>query len=177
MFLPWKKSYDLPRHCIKKQRHYFFIKGTSSLSYGFSSSCLWMLKLDWKESWAPKNWCSWTVVLEQTIAGPLDWKEIQSINPKRNQSWIFIERTDAEAETTILWPPDVKNWLIGRDTDASKDWSWEEKGMTEGEMVGRYHRFNGHEFYKLWELVMYRVMYRLCTLIVLISFSNTSFHS
>ena len=149
MSTPWKKSCDLPRLCIKKQRHYFFIKGPSSLSYDFSSSCLWMLKLYWKESWVPNNWCSWTVVLEKTLASSLDCEEIQPINPKRNQSWIFIERTDAVAETPILWPPDVKNWLIGRDADASKDWSWEEKGMTEDEMIGRHHQFNGREFYKL----------------------------
>ena len=145
MFTPWKKSYDLPRQHIKKQRYYFFIKGPSNLSYGFSSCPLWLLKLDWKESWAPKNWCFWTVLLEKTLESPLDCKMIQPVNPKRNQSWMFIGRTDAEAETPILWPPDVKNWLIGRDIHARKDWSWE-KGMTEDEMVGWHHRLNGHEF-------------------------------
>ena len=99
-----------------------------------------------KESWAPKNWCVWTVVLEKTLESPLDCKEIQPVHPKGNQSWIFIWRTDAEAETTKLWLPDVKNWLIGKDPDAGKDWSWEEKGTTEDEMVVWYHWLNGHEF-------------------------------
>ena len=102
MLAPWKKSYDQPRQNIKKQRHYFDNKGLSSQSYGFSSSHVWMWELDYKESWAPKNWCFWTVALEKTL-GPLDCKEIQLVHPKGNQSWIFIERTDAEAETPILW--------------------------------------------------------------------------
>ena len=105
-----------------------------------------MWELDHKESWAQKNWCSWTVVLEKTLESPLDCKEIQPIHPKGNQSWIFIGRTDAEAETPILWPPDVKNWLIGKDPYAGKDWRQEEKGSTEDEMVGWHHRLNGHEF-------------------------------
>ena len=131
-----KKSYDQPRQHIKKQRHYFADKGSSSKSYGFSSSHVWMWDLEHKESWAPKNWCFWTVVLEKTLENPLDCKEIQPVNPKGNQSWIFIGRTDAEAETPILWPPDAKNWLIGKDPDAGKDWRREEKGTTEVEMVG-----------------------------------------
>ena len=93
-------------------------------------------ELDHKENWVPKNWCFWTVVLEKTLESPLDCKEIQSVHPKGNQSWIFIERTDAEAEAPILWPPDTKSWLIGKDPDAGKDWRQEEKGMTEGEIVG-----------------------------------------
>ena len=93
-----------------------------------------------------KNWCLWTVVLEKTLESPLDFKEIKPVHPKGNQSWIFIGRTDAEAETPILWPPDGKNWLIGKDPDAGKDWRWEEKGTTEDEMVGWHHRFNGHQF-------------------------------
>ena len=97
-------------------------KGPSSQSYGFSSSHLWMWELDYKESWALKNWFFWSVVLEKTLETPLDSKEIQPVNPKGNQSWIFIGRTDAEAETPILWPPDVKNWLIWKDSDAGKDW-------------------------------------------------------
>ena len=141
-----KKSYDQPRHHIKKQRHYFANKGPSSQSYGFPSSYIWMWELDYKESWAPKNRCFWTVVLEKTLESPLDSKEIQPVHPKGNQSWIFIGRTDAEAETPILWPPDMKNWLIWKDPDAGKDWRWEEKGMTEDEMVGWHHRLNGHEF-------------------------------
>ena len=99
-----------------------------------------------KESWMLKNWCFWTIVLEKTLESPLDCKEIQSVHPKGNQSWIIMGRTDAEAETPILWPPDVKNWLIGKDPDAGKDWRWEEKGMTEDEMVGWHHWLNGHEF-------------------------------
>ena len=129
---PWKKSYDQPRQNIKKQRRYFANKGPSSQGYGFSSSHVWMWELDYKESWALKNWCFWTVVLEETLERLLDCKEIQPVHPKGNQSWIFIGRTDVEAETPILWPPDVKNWLIGKDPDAGKDWEWEEKGMIAG---------------------------------------------
>ena len=129
-------------------------KGPSSQGYGFSSSHVWMWELDYKESWALKNWCFWTVVLEKTLESPLDSKEIQPVSPKGDQSWIFTGGTDAEAETPILWPPDVKNWLIRKDPDAGKDWRWEEKGMTEDEMVGWYHQLNGHEL--LWELVMDR---------------------
>ena len=105
-----------------------------------------MWKLNYKESWALKNWCFWTVVLEKTLESPLDCKEIKPVHPKGNQSWIFFGRTDAEAETPILWPPDVKNWLIGKDPDAGKDWRQEEKGMTEDEKVGWYHWLDGHEF-------------------------------
>ena len=112
----------------------------------FSSSYVWMWELDYKESWALKNWCFWTVVLEKTLESPLDFKEIQTVHPKGNQSWIFIGRTDAEAETPILWPPEVKNWLIWKDLDDGKDTRQEEKGMTEDEMVGWHHWLNGHEF-------------------------------
>ena len=105
-----------------------------------------MWELDHKESWTLKNWCFWTVVLEQTLESPLDSKEIKPVNPKGNQSWIFIGMTDTEAEAPILWPPDVKNWLSGKDPDAGKDWRQEEKGTTEDEMVGWHHRLNGHEF-------------------------------
>ena len=105
-----------------------------------------MWELDYKGSWAPKNWCFWTVVLEKTLESPLDCKEIQLVHPKGDQSWVFIGRTDVEAETPILWPPDVKSWLIWKDSDAGKDWGQEEKGMTEDEMVGWHHRLNGHEF-------------------------------
>ena len=118
---PWKKSYDQPIQHIKKQRHYFANKGPSSQSYGFSSSHIWMWELDFKESWEQKNWCFWTVVLEKSLESPLDSKEIQPVHPKGNQPWTFIGRTDAEAETPILWPPDAKNWLIGKDLDAGKD--------------------------------------------------------
>ena len=105
-----------------------------------------MWELDHKEGCVPKNWCFWTVVLEKTLKSPLDCKEIKPVNPKGNQSWMFIGGTDVEAKTPILWPPDAKNWLIGKDTDAGKDWRWEEKGTTEEEMVGWHHQLNGHEF-------------------------------
>ena len=142
---PWKKSYDKPRQHIKKQRHYFANKGPSSQSYGFSCSYIWMWELDHKESWGLKNWCFWTVVLQKTLESPLDCK-IKPVNPEGSQSWIFIGRTDTEAETPILWPPDAKNWLIGKEPDAGKDWRQEEKEVTEDEMVGWHHRLNGHEF-------------------------------
>ena len=119
-FVPWKESYDQPRQHIKKQRHYFANKVPSSQSCSFSSSHVWMWELDYKESWAPKNWCPWTVVLEKTLESPLNCKEMQPVHPK-DQSWIFIGRTDVEAEILILWLPDVKNWLIGKDPDAGKD--------------------------------------------------------
>ena len=121
-------------------------KCPSSQSYGFSSSHVWIWKLDYKESWAPKNWCFWAVVLEKTLESPLDCKEIQPVLPKGNQSWMFFGRTDAEAETPILWPPDEKNWLIWKDPVAGKDWRQEVKGMTDDEMVGWYYQLNGHEF-------------------------------
>ena len=105
-----------------------------------------MWELDYKESWAPKNWCFWTVVLEKALESPLDFKEFKPVHPKGNQSWIFIGRTDAEAETPILWLPDVKNGLIGKDPDAGKDWRQEEKGISEDEMIEWHHWLEGHEF-------------------------------
>ena len=117
---------------LKKQRHYFANKGLSSQSYVFSSSPIWLWELDNKESWAPKNWWFWTVVLGKTLESALDCKEIKPINPKGNQSWMFIERTDAEAEAPIFWPPDAKNWLIRKDPVAGKDWIQEDKGTTDG---------------------------------------------
>ena len=107
---------------------------------------IWMWELDCEESWVPKNWCFWTVVLEKTLESPLDCKEIQLVNAKGNQSWIFIGSTDGEAEAPILWPSHAKNWLTGKDPDAGKDWRQEEKGMTENEMIGWHHRLSGHEF-------------------------------
>ena len=121
-------------------------KGPSSQSCGFSTSHVRMWDLDCKESWAQKNWCFGTVVLEKTLQSPLNCKEIKPVNPKGNQPWIFIGRTNAEAETPILWPPDVKNWLTGKDPDAGKDWRQEEKGTTEDEMIGWHHQLDGHEF-------------------------------
>ena len=110
------------------------------------SSHVWMWELDYKESWAPKNWCFWTVGLEKTLESPLDCKEIQPVRPKGNQSCVFIGRTDVEAETPIFWPPDAKSWLIWKDPDAGRDWGKEEKGMTEAEMVGWHRQLNGHGF-------------------------------
>ena len=121
-------------------------KGPSSQSYGFSSGHVWMWELDYKENWALKNWWFWTVVLGKTLESPLDCKEIQPVHLKGDQSWVFIGRTDAEAETPILWPPDAKNWLIGKVHYAGKDWGQEEKGVTEFEMVGWHHWLDGHVF-------------------------------
>ena len=115
-----------------------------------------MWELDYKKSWVLKNWCFWTVVFEKTLESPLDFKEIQPIHPKGYQSWVFIVMTDFEAETPIVWPPDVKSWLTGKDPDAGEDWRQEEKGMTEDEMVGWHHWLNRHGFGGLWDLVMDR---------------------
>ena len=134
-FPPWKEIYDQPREQTEKQRHYFANKGLSSEGYGFSSGHAWMWELDYKESWALKNWCFWTVLLK-TLESPLDCNEIQPVHPKGDQFWTFIGRIDAEAETPILWPPDAKRWLIWKDPDAGKDWEQEEKVTTEDEMVG-----------------------------------------
>ena len=132
-------------HSIVKSRDYFANKGLYSQCYGFSSSHLWMWDLDHKEGWVPKNWCFWTVVLVKTLESTLDCKEIQTVHPKGNQTWISIGRSNAKAETPILWPSDVKSWLIRKDLDAEKDWR-REKGMTEDEMIGWHHWLNGHEF-------------------------------
>ena len=121
-------------------------KGPSSQGHGFSNGHVWMWELDYKESWEPKNWFFWTVVLEKTLESPLDCKEIQLVHLKGNQSWIFIGRANAKAETSILWPPHVKSWLIWKDPDAGKDWRREEKGTTEDEMVGGHHQRDGREF-------------------------------
>ena len=130
MLASWKDSYDKPRYCIKNQRHHFVDKDLYSQSYVFSSIHVWMWELDHKEGWVLKNWCFWIVVLEKTFESPLDSKKIKSLNPKRNQAWVFIGRTDAKAEVQILWPLDVKSHLAG------KDWGQEEKRVMEDEMVG-----------------------------------------
>ena len=129
-------------YSYKKQRHHFANKSPYSQRY-FSSSHVWMWDLDHKEGWAPKNWCFWTVVLEKTLESPLDCKETQPVHPEGDQPWVFTGRNDAEAP--ILWPPDAKSWLTGKDLDAGKDQKQEEKGMTEDEMVGWHHRPYGHE--------------------------------
>ena len=140
----------------KKQRPYSANKGPSSHSSDFSSSHVWMWELDYKESWTLKNWWFWTVVLEKTLESPLDCKEIKPAHPKGNQSWIFIERSDPEAETPILWPPDARDWFIKKDSDAGKDWRQEEKGSTEYEMVGWHHWLMDMSLSKFWVLVMDR---------------------
>ena len=144
MLAPWKKSYGQPRQHIKKQRRYFANRSPSSQSYGFSSSHAWMWELDYKESWVLKNWCFWTVVLEKTPESPLDYKEIQRVHPKGNQSWMFTERTDAKAETPntlATWCEELIHW--------KRPWCWERLkagGEEEDEMVGWQHQLNGHEF-------------------------------
>ena len=131
-----KENYN--KQHIKKQRFHFANKGPYSQICGFSSSHVWMWELDHKEGWALKNWCFQTVMLKKTLESPLDSKEIKTVNPKENQPWVFIGRNDAEAEAEapILWPPDAKNWLIGKDPDAEQDWRQEEKGTTEDEKIG-----------------------------------------
>ena len=131
---------------ILKNKDYLADKGSSSQSYRFSSSHVWWWELNYKESWVPKNWHFWTVVLEKTLESPLDCKKVQPVHPKGDQSCVFIVRTDAEAETPILWPPDMESWLIWKDSNTGKDWGQEEKGTTEDEMAGWHHRLNGHEF-------------------------------
>ena len=142
--LLWRKAVTNLDSILKSRDMTLTEKGLSSQSYGFSSCHVWLWELDRKESWMPKNWFFWTVVLEKTLESPLDCKEIKLVNPKGNQFWIFIERIDAEAP--ILWPPDSMNWLIWIDPDAGKDWRQEEKGMTEDEVIGWYHRLDGHQF-------------------------------
>ena len=148
MLTPWKESYDQLDSILKNRDitlptkvHLVKAMVFPVVMYGVMS---W--ELDCEESWAPKNWCFWTVVLEKTFESPLDCKEIQPVNPKGNQVWIFTGMTDAEAEDPILWPSDAKNWLIGKDPDASQNWRQKEKGMTEDEIVGWHHWLDGHEF-------------------------------
>ena len=156
MLALWKKSYDQPRQHTKKQRHYFANKGPSSQGYGFSYGHAWMWELDCEEGWLLKNWCFWTVVLEKTLESPLGCKEIQPVHSKGDQSWVFFGGTDAKAETPILWPPDAKKWLFGKDLNVGKDCRQEEKGTIEDEVVDGITDLMDMNLSKLQELVMDR---------------------
>ena len=141
----WKESYNKPRQHIKNWRYHFANKVPYSQSYGFSSSHVRMWELDRWEGWAPKNWCLHIVLLEKMLESPLNCKETKLVNLKGNQPWIFIGRTDAEAEAPLLWLPDVKCWLTGKDPDVGKDQTQKEKRVAEDEMVRQHHWFNGRE--------------------------------
>jgi len=145
MLAPWKKSWDKSRQCIKRQRHHFTDKGLYSQNYGFSSNHVQRWELAHKECCTPKNGFFWSAVLKKTLESSLDSKEIKPVSPKGNQPWIFIGRTDDEAEAPMIWPPNAKSWLTGKDPDARKVWEQEKKRVTEDEMVGWHHWFSGHD--------------------------------
>ena len=146
MLTPWNDSYDQPRQYIQNQRHCFSNNCPSSRSNGFSSDNVWMWELDCEESWVPKIWCFWSVVLEKTLESPLDFKEIQLVYSKGDQSRVFFGRNDAKTETPVPWPPHAKCWLTGKHSDAGRDLGQEEKGMTKDELAGWHHQLDGHEF-------------------------------
>ena len=156
MLAPWEKAMTNLDSMLKSRNITLQTKVHLVKAMVFPVVVLWMWELDYKESWVSKNWCFWAVVSEKTVESPLDCKKIQPVNPKGNQSWIFIWRSDVEAETPIFWPPDGKNWLIGKDPDAGKDWRQEEKGRTEDEIVGWHHQMNGYDFEQAQKLVMDR---------------------
>ena len=162
----WKKCYDQPRWHIKKHRHYFASKVPSSQYYCFSSIYVWVWELDYKETWEPKNCGFWTVVLEKTLESLLNCKDIRPVPPKGNQSWIFIGRTDAEVETSILWPPNVKNWLIWKDPDAGHDWRWEEKGTQRMSWLDGITDLADMSLNQLRELTMNREAWRTAVITV-----------
>ena len=156
MLAPWEKAMTNLDSILKSRDITLQTKVHLVKAMVFPVVVLWMWELDYKESWVSKNWCFWAVLSEKTVESPLDCKKIQPVNPKGNQSWIFTWRSDIEAETPIFWPPDGKNWLIGKDPDAGKDWRQEEKGRTEDEIVGWHHRMNGYDFEQAQKLVMDR---------------------